>query len=96
MVTPTPTAGPLIAAITGLGQSKIANVVRPPPSLIHSRFSLSSVLGDLGFSSLLNEASPAPKSAPAQNPLPEPVTIITLTSSSSPACLNAEINSSII
>ena len=47
MVTPTPTAGPLIAAITGLGQSKIANVVRPPPSLIHSRFSLSSVLGDL-------------------------------------------------
>ena len=39
IVTPTPTAGPLIAAITGLGQSKIASVVLPPPSLIHSKFS---------------------------------------------------------
>ena len=32
IVTPTPTAGPLIAAITGFFDSKIRSVTRPPPS----------------------------------------------------------------
>ncbi len=32
MVRPTPTAGPLMAAITGLCESKIRRVTRPPPS----------------------------------------------------------------
>ena len=32
IVTPTPTAGPLIAAITGLVESKIRSVTMPPPS----------------------------------------------------------------
>ena len=39
---------------------------------------------------------PAAKSAPAQKPLPSPVTITTLTSSSLPALSKAEISSSII
>jgi hypothetical protein len=33
MVTPTPTAGPLTAAITGLSISAKRNETRPPPSL---------------------------------------------------------------
>ena len=32
IVTPTPTAGPLMAAITGLVLSKMRSVTRPPPS----------------------------------------------------------------
>ena len=32
MVMPTPTAGPLIAAITGFFDSKMRSVSRPPPS----------------------------------------------------------------
>ena len=40
IVTPTPTAGPLIAAMIGFGQSNMDKVVLPPPSLIHSGFIL--------------------------------------------------------
>ena len=40
IVTPTPTAGPLIAAMIGFGQSNMDKVVLPPPSLIHSGFFL--------------------------------------------------------
>ena len=97
IVTPTPTAGPLKAAMTGFGQSKMARVVLPPPSRIHSGSSfIPSVSPLLFLTSLLNVLPPAPRSAPAQNPLPAPVTIITLMSSSFPALSKASIRSACI
>ena len=62
MVMPTPTAGPLIAAITGLVDAKIRSVTCPPPSR------------DLGAPACRSRQSnvlpPPPRSAPAQKPLP--------------------------
>jgi hypothetical protein len=45
MVTPTPTAGPFTAAMTGFRHSKMASVRRPPPS--RSRSSLQLMSGPL-------------------------------------------------
>jgi hypothetical protein len=73
MVTPTPTAGPLNAAITGFRLSKIRSDTSPPPSR-WAAASLSSL-----WSKVL---PPAPRSAPAQKPRPAPVTITTRIASS--------------
>lgn len=60
IVIPTPTALPLIAAMTGLRQSWIAKATWPPPSRWSSRVSV--------------DDSPAERSAPAQKMRPWPVT----------------------
>ena len=85
IVIPTPTAGPLMAAITGLVESKRRRVNWPPPSRGTSpsawRSRQSKVL------------PPRSRSAPAQNPRPAPVTTIALTPSSASACSSASISS---
>ena len=77
IVMPTPTAGPLIAAITGLVHSKIRSDTMPPPSRGTPD------VGLLVAPALRRTSSPPlDRSAPAQNPRPAPVTITTRTSSS--------------
>ncbi len=86
IVMPTPTAGPLIAAITGLVHAKIRSATCPPPS---RGISCSSVTR----SRQSNVLPSAARSAPAQNPRPAPVTTIARTSSSPSARSNASISS---
>ena len=90
IVTPTPTAAPLIAPITGLVHSKIRSDTRPPPS----RGTPTRVCTSLPPP--LNVSPPPERSAPAQNPRPAPVTMTTRTSSSASTRSNASINSRII
>src|SRR2546426_573732 len=85
IVIPKPTAGPLMAAMTGFLRSKMRSVTRPPPSRCSSGFTL-------GARS--NVLPPAPRSAPAQNARPAPVTITARTPSSASAASKAAINSS--
>ena len=90
MVAPTPTAAPLIAPITGLRESKMRNVSIPPPSR---------GTPDEPTTSLpprANVSPPRPRSAPAQNARPAPVTTTARTSSSASVRSNAAIISLII
>ena len=96
IVMPTPTAGPLIAAITGLVQRKIRSVRIPPPSRGTS-VPLSSAISPRPCRLLQSNVSPpASRSAPAQKPRPSPVTITARTSSSASTRSNASISSSCI
>ena len=87
--------------MTGLRQSKILNVTRPPPSLILgldqsiSPFSKTAPCLSLRSSRLSksNVLAPAERSAPAQKPLPAPVTMIAFTLSSLSASSNALMRS---
>ena len=90
IVTPTPTAAPLIAPITGFFESKIRSASMPPPS----RGTPASVCTSLP--PLANVSPPDDRSAPAQNARPAPVTITARTSSSASARSNASIISFII
>ena len=76
IVTPTPTAGPIIAPIIGFLLSKIRNETSPPPSRGISLTPATSL------PPRLNVSPPIDKSAPAQNALPAPVKITARTSSS--------------
>src|SRR6185503_6386377 len=77
MVTPTPTAGPLQAAMVGFRRSNRRSVNSPPPSRWPSR------PGSTGprFSAL-KVLAPPDRSAPAQKPRPAPVKTTARTSSS--------------
>ena len=91
IVTPTPTAAPLIAPMTGFVHSKIRSDTMPPPS----RGTPTSVW--MSLPPLANVSPPPPRSAPAQNARsPEPVTITARTSSSASTWSNASITSCII
>lgn len=91
IVTPTPTAAPLMAPITGFLHSKIRNDTMPPPS----RGTPTSVW--MSLPPLEKVSPPEPRSAPAQNARsPDPVTIATLTSSSASMRSKASISSCII
>jgi hypothetical protein len=90
IVTPTPTAAPLIAPITGLALSKIRRVSRPPPS----RGTPTGVCTSLPPRE--NVSPPDDRSAPAQNARPDPLTITALTSSSASTASKAAIISFII
>jgi hypothetical protein len=85
-VAPKPTAGPLMAAITGFLRSKMRSATRPPPS----RWSSASVRARS------NVAPPAPRSAPAQKARPAPVTMTTRTPSSPSARSSAAMRVSSI
>ena len=90
IVTPTPTAGPLIAPITGFLLSKIRSETSPPPSR---------GTPDSATTSLpprLNVSPPLDRSAPAQNPRPAPVKITARTSSSASVWSSASMISFII
>ena len=76
MVTPKPTAGPLIAAITGFFISYRRRDTTPPPS----RCSPSSPRATRS-----NVWPPPERSAPAQNARPAPVTMTARTASSESA-----------
>ncbi len=95
MVTPTPTAGPLQALITGFRHSKMRNVNRPPPSRTTPLIRPSSRAASCGPVRSKVEP-PAERSAPAQNPRPAPVTITARTASSASIASNAAIMSTII
>ena len=100
MVTPMPTAGPLIAAITGLRHWKMRSVTRPPPSRAFSceRSGLPSGPRHLrAVRAVAVEGLAAGReSAPAQNARPAPVTMTARTASSASAASNAAISSWII
>ena len=69
MVMPTPTAGPLIAAMIGFFDSKMRSDTSPPPSRCVSNVSARPC-------AVLSKVSPPVlRSAPAQKPRPAPVTI---------------------
>ena len=85
IVIPTPTAGPLMAAITGLVEAKMRSVTMPPPSRGTSPSAWRSRQS--------NVSPPAPRSAPAQNARPSPVTTTARTSSSASARSKASISS---
>src|SRR2546428_4225374 len=82
-VMPKPTAGPLMAAISGFFISKMRSVMSPPPSRCSSGFSPRPS----------NVVPPPPRSAPAQNARPAPVTITARTPSSASARSNAATSS---
>ena len=88
IVAPMPTAGPLIAAITGLGSAWIASVTRPPvsrtPSWYGSSVRWARRSSGVGCtdSSRPNTLPSAERSMPAQNARPAPVTTTARTSSS--------------
>ena len=91
IVTPTPTAAPLKAPITGFLDSKMRNDTMPPPS----RGTPASVW--MSLPPLENVFPPAERSAPAQNARsPDPVTITARTSSSASVRSNASSSSFII
>ena len=95
MVAPTPTAGPLTAAMTGLSEAKMRSVSRPPESR-SAGLSQSMVPSGPVTPSRLDGSSrevPSAMSDPAQKPRPAPVTITARTSSSVSARSNAAINS---
>ena len=73
IVAPTPTDGPLIAAMTGLVSRKIRSVTRPPSSRWRPSGSRSMPASG-GAPSVSKVVSPPPRSAPAQKPRPAPVT----------------------
>src|SRR6185436_7598320 len=77
MVTQTPTAGPLQAAMVGFKRSNRRKVNRPPPSRWPSRPGST----DPRFSAL-KVLAPPDRSAPAQKPRPAPVKTTARTSSS--------------
>ena len=83
MVMPTPTAAPLIAAIDGLRQLKIASTNRPlrEPELANTPAPWLPEVSKL--------FAPPETSAPAQKPRPAPVTITARTASSASARSNA-------
>ena len=83
IVTPTPTAAPLIAPITGFLLSKIRNDTKPPPSR------MTPVLAFTSLPPLAKVSPPPDKSAPAQNARPEPVTMTARTLSSASLSSNA-------
>ena len=87
-VTPKPTAGPLMAAITGFFMSKMRSVTSPPPS----RWSSGRSLRPGPPAKVL---PPPPRSAPAQKARPAPVTITARTPSSPSAWSNASTSSRI-
>ena len=95
IVTPTPTAAPLIAPITGFKLSKIRRDTNPPPSRgKRAPSSLIPLLAPplLAVTSLpprLKVSPPAERSAPAQNARPAPVTITARTLSSASDKSNA-------
>src|SRR6478609_9424252 len=76
MVMPTPTAGPLIAAIDGFRQLKIASINRPPPGL-----GLANTPAPW-LPEVSKLAAPPETSAPAQKARPAPVTMTARTLSS--------------
>ena len=86
-VMPNPTAGPLIAAITGFFMSKIRRVTVPPPSRC------SSAVAARPRAAASNVAPPASRSAPAQNARPAPVTMTARTPSSASARSHASPSS---
>ena len=104
MVTPTPTAGPLTAAITGLSDLKMRSVSSPPPSRIDSslqsisasRFEVARLGASPGCAVRSKVLPPEDKSAPAQKPRPDPVTMIARILSSASALSKASIISVII
>src|SRR4029450_13761659 len=77
MVTPTPTAGPLQAAMVGFSKSNRRSVNSPPPS----RWPSSPGSAGPRFSAL-KVLAPPDRSAPAQKPRPAPVNTTARTSSS--------------
>ena len=87
IVTPTPTAAPLIAPITGFKLSKIRSDTSPPPSRG------TSFKPGTSLPPRLNVSPPAERSAPAQNARPAPVTMTARTSSSASDKSNAAISS---
>ena len=85
----------------GLRHSYIFKVTLPPPSLTAELDQSTSPVSEIApfrssRDSILKVSFPADKSAPAQNPLPDPVTIIALMSSSLFALSIASIKSSCI
>ena len=90
MVAPIPTAGPLIAPMIGLLHLNIRNVTVPPPS--RRNFDCESVLSEPS----LKVPPPPDKSAPAQNPRPEPVITTARTLSSASISSNTMCNSRIM
>ena len=102
IVAPMPTAGPFTAAITGLRHSKMRSVMRPPPSRALSWLRSGwpsgpfGIGGRSGCASRSNVRPPPERSAPAQNALPAPVTMMARTASSASAASNAAISSWII
>ena len=87
IVRPTPTAAPLIAAIDGLRHSKIASTKRRGAAPAGAQPNI------VDPCSAPNAPAPAEMSAPAQNPRPAPVTMITRTASSMSARSNASESS---
>ena len=88
IVAPMPTAGPLIAAITGLGHAWIASATLPPVSRTPSwygasvRWSRRSAGVGSAVSSRPNTLPSAERSMPAQKARPAPVTTIARIASS--------------
>ncbi|CAB4751588.1 unannotated protein [freshwater metagenome] len=90
MVTPTPTAGPLITPMTGFRLSKIRRETKPPPSRG------TPCLVCTSLPPFAKVSPPDDKSAPAQNARPAPVKITTLTLSSASVISSAAITSCIM
>ncbi len=90
MVMPTPTAAPLMAAITGFFDSKMRSATRPPPSRCSS---IACAAGPLEWSKV---PPPLPRSAPAQKARPAPVTMTARTASSASARSKASMSSYIM
>jgi hypothetical protein len=86
-VIPKPTAGPLIAAITGFFMSKMRRVTVPTPSRC------SSAVTARPRAAVSNVEPPEPRSAPAQNARPAPVTMTARTLSSASARSHASRSS---
>ena len=98
MVIPTPTAGPLMAAMIGFNESNIRRTTRPPPSRRRSSPSRrrSSPSASVPFDSALhseNVSAPEDRSAPAQNARPAPVRITARTASFASVESNASMSS---
>ncbi len=77
IVTPTPTAGPLKAAISGFLQSYKARLTLPPESV-----SSPGLVSSNACSNRANDSAPLDKSAPAKKARPAPVKMIARTWSS--------------
>ena len=88
MVAPTPTAGPLMAPITGLVHWKMRRVRRPPSSRWGRRGPPPPPVAGLPASTS-KLSPPLWRSAPAQKPRPRPVTTTTRTSGSASASSKA-------
>ena len=99
MVAPTPTAAPLIAAMTGFLHSKIASDTKPPSSRTPCKIcsssprSLTSSKVGCWLSSRPNTLPSMDRSIPAQKARPAPVTTTAPTASSSLARLKASTSS---